>query len=107
MGKLKAAPARLGFGSPKVRSLPKQAEGFYQSAAWRQLAADVKRARGGYCERCGSNKRVVADHKVERRDGGADLDEANIELLCARCHGRKTAEARRLRALGEAGREGG
>lgn len=81
--------------------LPKKAEGFYTSPEWRGLVADVKRARGSFCQRCGSRHRVIADHIVERKDGGADLDESNVELLCAACHNRKTAAARAARARGE------
>jgi ribosomal protein S27AE len=101
MGRLKAVPARLSAAAPKLRAAPKVAEPFYQSRAWRELVDQVKRKRGRFCERCGAGGRLIADHKIERKDGGADLDEANIELLCARvCHPRKTAAARARRARG-------
>lgn len=102
MGRLKAMPARLGAMPPKLAPAPKVAEGFYSSPEWRELVRDVKRVRGGWCERCGSTHRVAGDHIVERKDGGAPLDPANVELLCARCHNAKTAKARAARALGEA-----
>lgn len=91
---LRSMPARL---APP----PKQTETFYQSKEWRALVAQVKRERGPYCERCGSPDRVIADHIVERKDGGADLDKTNIELLCHRHHASKTAEARARRARGQ------
>lgn len=100
MGKLKALQPRLGGGAAKLKAAPKVAELFYQSREWRALVARVKRARGAWCERCGSSDRVIADHIVERKDGGADLDETNIELLCAAHHNAKTAEARARRAKG-------
>ena len=90
MGRL---PSRLG-------TLPKQTERFYQSREWRCLVAEVKSERGAYCQRCGSADRVIADHIVERKDDGADLDKSNIELLCHRHHAVKTAEARARRAKG-------
>jgi len=103
MGRLKGLPPRLGAAPSLVKAAPKLAEPFYQSRAWRELVARVKRLRGGWCERCGSKHRVIADHVVERKDGGAELDEANIELLCARCHNTKTAKARAERAAGRSG----
>jgi hypothetical protein len=100
MGRLTAMPARLGAMPAKIRAAPKVAEGFYQSAEWRALVRRIKATRGAWCERCGSGHRVIADHVVERKDGGAELDEANIELLCAACHNRKTARARAKRSGG-------
>lgn len=79
---------------------PKRAESFYQSTEWRALVASIKRERGNFCQRCGSSERVIADHIVERKDGGADLDRSNIELLCAKHHAIKTAQARARRARG-------
>jgi 5-methylcytosine-specific restriction enzyme A len=104
MGKLKAIGSRLGALPAKVKAAPKVAEGFYQSGAWRELVKDIKRVRGNRCERVGCTtptNRVIADHIVERKDGGADLDAGNIELLCAGHHAQKTAKARAARARGE------
>lgn len=102
MGKL--TNARLGprATAPLLRLPPKVAESFYSSKEWRQLVARIKRERGKWCQRCGSTHRVIGDHIVERRDGGADLDASNIELLCFGCHQRKTAAARARRARGQA-----
>lgn len=100
MGKLTNMKPTLRGMPSRLVPPPKMAESFYQSKEWRSLVADVKRERGSYCERCGSSERVTADHIVERKDGGADLDKSNIELLCHRHHAAKTAEARRKRAAG-------
>lgn len=100
MSGLKRLPSRLGRGARRVAALPKKAESFYLSAEWRALVKAIKAQRGAWCERCGSGHRVIGDHKVERRDGGAELDPANVELLCQPCHNRKTAEARLLRVTG-------
>lgn len=100
MARLKAMPARLGPAAPRLKAAPKVAEGFYQSAEWRSLVADLKVIRGPWCEKCGAGGRIIGDHKVERKDGGADLDPDNVELLCMRCHNRKTAAARAKRASG-------
>jgi 5-methylcytosine-specific restriction protein A len=93
-------PSRFGRLAPQVSAMPKVAESFYQSPEWRKLVAAIKRERGNWCERCGSNNRVIADHIKERRDGGADLDPSNIELLCQAHHAAKTAAARARRARG-------
>lgn len=100
MGKLSAMGSRLGAVPVKLAAAPKVAEQFYQSSAWRELVAQIKRERGAKCERCGSAKRLIADHIVERKDGGADLDPRNVELLCGKHHATKTAAARARRAAG-------
>lgn len=93
-------PSRLASLPLRVSTPPKRAESFYQSKEWRVLCAEVKRERGKACQRCGSTDRVVADHIIERKDGGADLDKGNIELLCHAHHAEKTALARGQRAKG-------
>ncbi len=101
MGRLKALPARIGAAPAKVKALPKEAERFYGSAEWRALVRRLKRERGNFCQRCGAGGRIIGDHIIERKDGGADLDEGNVELLCAaKCHPAKTARARAARARG-------
>ena len=56
------------------------------------------------CRRCAAQGRVTAadlvDHIVPIADGGAVLDEENLQSLCRRCHDAKTAEdlARRRQA---------
>lgn len=97
---LKRLPSRIGRPPAKVQAMPKKAESFYLSKEWKQLVARLKRERGPWCEQCGSGKRIIGDHKVERRDGGADLDPANVELLCHACHQRKTAAAKVARVTG-------
>jgi 5-methylcytosine-specific restriction endonuclease McrA len=44
------------------------------------------RARDRVCVRCSSNRRLHVHHRVPLRDGGSN-NLANLELLCARCHG--------------------
>jgi 5-methylcytosine-specific restriction enzyme A len=95
-------PPKLGNIGPTVRSMdmrtarpaPKTAETFYVSKAWRDLVAALIARCGRRCQACGKTReddsspvRVIGDHIVERKDGGADLDERNIELLCARSGG--------------------
>ncbi|WP_245987103.1 HNH endonuclease [Azospirillum thermophilum] len=102
-----------------MRPAPKVPDQLLVSSPWRQLVDRLIGLRGRRCERCGKTReddgspvRLIGDHIHERRDGGADLDPANVQLLCAAaggngtphpdgkvggCHGRKTAEARRRR----------
>lgn len=88
----------------RLRDPVKKAEPFYLSAEWRALLAAIIRQRGRSCEDPAHDPanprtgvRLVGDHIVERRDGGADLDPRNIMLRCFPCHARKTAAARAAR----------
>ncbi len=58
------------------------------------------------CRRCASlgytTPAMLVDHILPIADGGAVLDEDNLQSLCIRCHGIKTAEDLRKRR----GREG-
>ena len=84
----------------RVKPPPKQADAELQTIDWRKLRADVIRDAGGRCQwpGCGrAERRMFADHKVERRDGGALLDRSNLWCLCGSHHARKTAAARAKR----------
>lgn len=64
---------------------------FYQRAAWRRFRTAVLRLRP-VCETAGCGITATnVDHIVPRRRGGADLDAANVQALCASCHSAKTA----------------
>lgn len=108
-----------GIDMRTARPAPKVADTFYSSPEWRALRAKLVKLRGRRCEKCGktheddgSPVKLIGDHKVERQDGGAELDPANVELLCVAeggdgkphpdgkrggCHNRKTLEARKAR----------
>ena len=94
------APSRFSAPPTRFSAAPKKAEPFYLSRAWLGLVARLKVERGGCCVRCGAGGRgvrIIGDHIVERRHGGADLDPANIQLLCLACHNVKTADAKAAR----------
>lgn len=107
MARLSGLPKRLNALPRRVAPMPKKAEGFYQSQAWRDYRsrhADwTRRQRGGlWCCQCGGTRRLTLDHRVERRDGGADFPPfEEADWYCAGCHARKTATARAARARGE------
>lgn len=102
--KLREAPSRLGRAPTRMRAAPKLTDNFYLTAEWRSLAEQTKRRAGYSCEspdhegpRDTPRRDLIADHIVERRDGGADLDISNTWCLCTACHNRKTALARAAR----------
>lgn len=98
--KLRMATGRIRTADTSIARLPpKVAEAFYLSPEWRALVASLIAQRGRRCEvpTCGASGpdvRIIGDHIVERRDGGAELDPTNIRLVCLPCHNRKTARAR-------------
>lgn len=84
--------------APMVAAMPKIADALYTSPEWRALVRDIKRMRGNFCQRCGKGGRIIGDHIVEVKDGGAQIDPSNVELLCIGCHNGKTAKAKARRA---------
>ena len=76
----------------------KVADPYYLSPAWEKLRLTALRAAGWRCVTCGcgvrgqkaGQSRPMVDHIITRRKGGAD-DLTNLQVLCARCHGQKTA----------------
>lgn len=109
MARLTRLPGRIAAMPSRVKVLPKRAEGFYASAEWkayreRHRAWTVQRQGGVWCAVCGSTKRLILDHVVERRDGGADFPPfEGARWLCGAHHNAKTAAAKKARAQGEAG----
>jgi 5-methylcytosine-specific restriction endonuclease McrA len=73
-------------------------DSYYDSAEHRAWSREVLRRAAGMCAACGAlGRRLVADHRVEIRDGGSRTDPGNGQALCAPCHGRKTAATRTKR----------
>jgi hypothetical protein len=103
MVRLVSSRPRLASSPPRLAARPKQAIGFggfdYRSAEWKALKArrrmDADYRKG--CGKCGASGRLILDHVVELRDGGAPLDSANTEWLCPSCHGAKTEQRKRQR----------
>lgn len=105
MARLTRMAPRLAQPAPRVRLPAKIVDPFYESAAWRAFARYMKDLRGWQCEACGHDGRMtprlmICDHIIERRDGGADLDPLNAQVLCAGCHNAKTARVRAQRLTG-------
>ena len=101
---LATVPPRIALAPQRVRSPEKAADPVYSSPEWRALLSEIIVRRGRRCEQCGAARddagapvKIYGDHIVELRDGGSLLDPANVQFLCAECHGRKTAAIRAAR----------
>jgi hypothetical protein len=68
-----------------------------QRANWRCEFVDDQGLR---CSKAAPHHRLVADHVVERADGGAVLDPANGQCLCIEHNTLKGIHARARRAAG-------
>lgn len=106
--------AKLRSLAPRIRSLElrtalppeKTADTIYRSPEWRALVERLIVERARICQdvQCPTpgrwQGRLIADHVVEIKDGGAPLDPRNVLLRCSTCHARKTAReaAARMRA---------
>lgn len=97
--RLAGSRARIAASGPRLRASPKRAEQFYQSPEWKALRArrrrdpDYRAAKA----RAQQGERVILDHIVERRDGGAPLDPANTQWLTFTEHQAKTEASKRKR----------
>ncbi|MGX7926472.1 hypothetical protein ACWPMX_07850 [Tsuneonella sp. HG094] len=102
MGRLTALPGRLSRLPSRIAAAPKRADPFYLSAEWKALRA-AKRGQGpAFCRVCGCGGRLILDHRVERKDGGADLPSLDqLDWYCTAHHNAKTAAAKAARARGD------
>lgn len=101
------APSVATIDTRIARPLPKRADPFYLSPAWRSLVRRITEVRGCRCQGCGrEGVRLSGDHVHEVKDGGAKLDPANIQLLCGSCHSKKTARVRAQRMAERYGKNG-
>jgi 5-methylcytosine-specific restriction enzyme A len=69
-------------------------QGFYNSVAWKRLRAAYRSAHPTCeeCERVGVVRAGVdVDHRVPIREGGARLDQRNLQTLCVSHHAAKSA----------------
>ena len=67
-------------------------DAFYRTSQWRKLR-QVMLEYAPYCI-CGAPATEV-DHITPIRQGGAPLDERNLQTMCKGCHSRKTRAERR------------
>ena len=98
MNRIKSLPPLVKpLNQSIAKPVPRTIEPLYSSKAWLSLMSRIKRLRGNHCERCEAKGRLVGDHIVELKDGGAPLDPANVQLLCWSCHTIKTNAERAKR----------
>lgn len=99
------APKVQNISTSAIKAVPKIKNSFYDSPAFRAWRTQVVARAGARCEavdngqRCTKawpQHRMYADHVHELRDGGAALDPANGQCLCASHHEIKTHNVRRM-----------
>jgi len=77
------------------RADPARNDMFYSSSKWRKVR-QYHLTREPLCRSCGRRGIITSadtvDHIVPIRHGGADLDDMNLQSLCAPCHSRKSGE---------------
>ena len=70
----------------------------YASTKWRKYRQALLMRRGGVCDACGNaplfDRELHVDHIKPIAEGGPVYDEANLQILCIQCHGKKTAGER-------------
>ncbi len=70
----------------------------YASTKWRKYRQAILMRRGGQCESCGTiplfDRELHIDHIRPIAEGGEVYNEANLQILCIQCHGKKTAGER-------------
>ena len=71
----------------------KERNRFYQRKAWKTLRLSHLNSEP-LCRACRTVGKLVAaavvDHIIPITEGGADLDDANLQSLCKPCHNAKT-----------------
>jgi len=77
---------------------------FYDTLAWKR-ARDAHKDIEPLCRHCAAEGRtmlgVEVDHIIPIAEGGAELEDSNLQTLCKPCHTRKTiAEQRHKRRAG-------
>ena len=70
-------------------------EPLYSTKKWRTFRRALLAEQGGMCEHCHStypDYMLHIDHIQPITSGGEVWDIDNLQVLCKRCHGRKTAK---------------
>jgi 5-methylcytosine-specific restriction protein A len=94
-------PARVERWSPPrmKRTTVTKETAHYRTADWRARRLRILRRDAFVCRACSRvayAKAAHVDHIVPLEEGGTD-DDANLQVLCHACHGKKTREEQRRR----------
>ena len=61
-----------------------------RTARWKRLRREILRRDNYKCVKCGAAGMLECDHIQPVRNGGAEYDPANLQMLCKQCHSTKT-----------------
>ena len=86
----------MKYLKPKTTKKRKESrqEQLYSTKKWRKFRRAILAEQGGYCNECGNtvpDYLLHVDHITPIAQGGELWDIDNLQVLCKRCHGRKTA----------------
>ena len=87
---------RRRLARPGTARRPGPHDKFYSSSRWRRKSRGYRR-RHPFCEHCLLTdgllvRAAMVDHIVPLRQGGAKMDDKNLQALCTACHAAKTAK---------------
>lgn len=82
------------FKPPRMAAARREEWGdpFYRGMLWRATRLAVLIRDEYTCQYCGKELHgddATADHVIERQDGGAEYDLANLKAACRTCNSRK------------------
>lgn len=63
----------------------------YKSARWNRISRQYLNTHP-ICEGCGRRASEEVDHITPLRDGGDKWSSENLQALCSKCHGKKSAD---------------
>lgn len=67
----------------------------YNTGKWRNIRAAIMKRDNGLCQECLRNGRYTpgteCDHIIPLANGGDMYRYSNLQMLCKRCHSKKTA----------------
>ena len=73
----------------------KELNAFYHSKEWTRLRKAFI-AENPFCVVCHQYAKII-DHIIPIKQGGAKLDENNLQSLCLACHNQKSSKERKLK----------
>lgn len=87
-GEQKERERRKEWKERSLRNMDeKQRYDFYRSKAWRNMR-ELHLHREPLCRECKAAGQEI-DHIIQLKEGGAALDDSNLQTLCRTCHNRK------------------